>query len=339
MSTITDVAREAGVSVATVSRALRGLDRVSPTTRDKVLEVARRLNYVASPTASSLASGRTRVVGVVTPFIDRWFFAALINAIAKELRRQAHHVLLLNLDDGADQRRLELTREVLWRRVDGLITINLAMSDTEISLLDRLELPAVAVGDQIRDRPFVGIDDSLVIEAATEHLIGLGHVDIGYVGAVPANLAHRPTPATRLDAFEATMREHGLAVHPEWLFGSSWSVAGAHADALDWLTRLAAPTAVVAGSDEMATGVLLAARQAGIAVPGQLSVVGVDDHELSKIIGLTTIRQDVAAQGRQAARLLLDALVRGVALFEGSTMVPTELIVRGSTGPPPSRTG
>src|SRR3712207_3373079 len=99
MSTITDVAREAGVSVATVSRALRGLDRVSPRTRERVFKVATELDYVASPTATSLASGRTQVVGVVAPFLTRWFFATLVSAIEKTLRRHGHHVLLFDLED------------------------------------------------------------------------------------------------------------------------------------------------------------------------------------------------------------------------------------------------
>ena len=124
ISTITDVARVAGVSVATVSRALRGLDRVSPETRERVLRVAEDLHYVASPTATSLASGRTRVVAVVAPFLTRWFFATLVSAIEKTLRAQGHHVILFDLEDDSFDQRLPLTQNMLWKRVDGVITLN-----------------------------------------------------------------------------------------------------------------------------------------------------------------------------------------------------------------------
>ncbi|HET9726808.1 MAG TPA: LacI family DNA-binding transcriptional regulator, partial [Gemmatimonadales bacterium] len=113
MSTIHDVAKAAGVSVSTVSRALRGLDRVSPQTRDRVTKAALDLRYVASPTASSLASGRTRVVAVVVPFLTRWFFATLISGIEKALRRQGHHVLLVDLEGESFDSRLRLSQDML----------------------------------------------------------------------------------------------------------------------------------------------------------------------------------------------------------------------------------
>src|SRR5687768_3396945 len=127
MSTITDVARAAGVSVATVSRALRGLDKVSPETRARVRRVAAELEYVASPTAASLASGRTRVVGVVAPFLTRWFFATLVSGIEKSLRDHGHHVMLFGLEDESFDRRMRLTQSLLWKRVDGLVILNIPL--------------------------------------------------------------------------------------------------------------------------------------------------------------------------------------------------------------------
>src|SRR5688500_11349798 len=113
MSTITDVARAAGVSVATVSRALRGRDKVNPETRARVRRVAAELEYVASPTAASLASGRTRVIGVVAPFLTRWFFSTLVSGIEKTLREHGHHVLLFDLEDESYDRRMRLTQAML----------------------------------------------------------------------------------------------------------------------------------------------------------------------------------------------------------------------------------
>jgi DNA-binding LacI/PurR family transcriptional regulator len=189
MSTIADVAREAGVSVATVSRALRGLDRVSPETRDRVMQVAEDLHYVASPTATSLASGRTRVVAVVTPFLNRWYFATLVSAIGKTLRDHGHHVLLFDLE-GDYHNRLELTREMLWKRSDGVIVLNIPLLDREVELLDRVGLPAVAVGIPLPGSPLVAIDDAEAVRVATQHLIDLG------TGTSPTSAPPRRTSPT-----------------------------------------------------------------------------------------------------------------------------------------------
>ncbi len=337
MSTITDVAREAGVSVATVSRALRGLDRVSPETREKVLQVAEELNYMASPTATSLASGRTEIVGVVAPFLTRWFFASLVSAIEKSLRARGHHVLLFDLEDESYDSRLHLSQNLLWRRVDGVITLNLPMTDEELALLDRLALPAVAIGTPMPGHPCVRIDDADAMRQATEHLISQGHRRIAYIGAVPGNVAHVLTPQGRRRAFEETLAAHGIPLREEWVLNCDWTAdaAAEHTSAL--LTCFSAaerPTAIVAASDEMAFGAMAAAHRLGLHVPDDLSVVGIDDHTLSNVLGLTTVRQDVEAQGQVAADLLLGALLDDQPLDPSvMTYVPTELVVRDSVAP------
>lgn len=324
----------AGVSVATVSRALRGLDRVSPQTRARVLEVAEALHYVASPTATSLASGRTRVVAVVAPFLTRWFFATLVSAIEKELRRHEHHVILFDLEDETYDHRLQLSQSMLWKRVDGLITLNIPMSDAEVELVDRLGLPLVAVGVPVPGRPCVRIDDGLAMRTAVEHLIALGHERIGYIGDVPRNVAHVQTPQDRLRAFRETMERAGLAVEPGWVLGSDWTAEAAARDSAQLLRSADRPSAIVAASDEMAIGVRETARRLGIDVPGELSIIGIDDYVLSDVLGLTTVRQDVAAQGTLAAEMLLRALADhqpGQGQADDEVLLATELVVREST--------
>jgi DNA-binding LacI/PurR family transcriptional regulator len=335
MSTITDVARVAGVSVATVSRALRGLDRVSPETRRRVLEVAEELHYVASPTATSLASGRTRVAAVVAPFLTRWFFATLVSAIEKTLRAQGHHVILFDLEDETYDHRLPLTQNMLWKRVDGVITLNVPMTPEEVELVDRLGLPLVAIGAPVPGRSCVRIDDAQAMRTAVEHLISLGHEKIGYIGSVPGNVAHIQTPQDRLNAFRATMAEAGLPCVEKWVLGSDWTAEAAAHDSARLLCEEDRPTAIVAASDEMAIGVRESARRLGLRVPEDLSVIGIDDYTLSGVLGLTTVRQDVAGQGTAAARLLLRALTEGDDSAE-QIVLPTELVVRESTGPPPA---
>ena len=335
MSTITDVARVAGVSVATVSRALRGLDRVSPATRQRVLDVAAELHYVASPTATSLASGRTRIVAVCAPFLSRWYFATLVSAIEKELRSREHHAMLFDLEDDTYASRLPLTQNMLWKRVDGVITLDVAMGPDEVALIDRLGLPLVAIGSPVPGRPCVRIDDPGAMRTAVEHLLGLGHRRIGYIGDVPDNVAHVRAPRDRLDAFTTTMRSAGLQVRPEWVLGSDWTAQAAAVDSRDLLSGPDRPTAIVAASDEMAIGVRETAARLGLDVPGDLSVIGIDDYVLSDVLGLTTVRQDVTEQGRTAAQMLLATLLAEQPC-SGDVVMPTELVVRTSTGPAPT---
>jgi LacI family repressor for deo operon, udp, cdd, tsx, nupC, and nupG len=330
------VARVAGVSVATVSRALRGLDRVSPETRERVLRVAEDLHYVASPTATSLASGRTRVAAVVAPFLTRWFFATLVSAIEKTLRASGHHVILFDLEDDSYDQRLPLSQNMLWKRVDGVITLNVPMTPEEVELVDRLGLPLVAIGSPVPGRPCVRIDDRAAMRTAVEHLAGLGHTRIGYIGAVPQNVAHIQTPQDRLEAFLETVEHQHLVCDDSWILGSDWTAEAAARDSASLLSRPDRPTAIVAASDEMAIGVRESARRLGLRVPEDLSLIGIDDYVLSGVLGLTTVRQDVAGLGRAAAELLLKALLEDDRSAD-EIVLPTELVVRESTGPAPVR--
>lgn len=341
-STIVDVARAAGVSVATVSRALRGLDRVSPDTREKVRRVADELHYVASPTATSLASGRTRIVGVIVPFVSRWYFASMVSAIGKALRERDYQVLLFDLEQEVFGARLPLTRTMLWKRVDGVISINIPMGPEELELLSGLHVPVVSVGHHLDDRSSVGIDDGAAARTAVAHLLELGHRDIGYIGAAIEASALNETPRSRMAAVVAAMTESGAPLRPEWVMRSDWTAENARDLAHGLLTADGArPTAIVCGSDEMAFGVHVAAQDLGIRVPAELSIVGIDDHPLAGLFSLTTVRQDIRGQAEQAVTLLLDELVTAAELGSGPPSderrltVATELVLRGSTAAAP----
>ncbi len=301
------------------------------------MRVAEDLHYVASPTATSLASGRTRVVAVVAPFLTRWFFATLVSAIEKSLRARGHHVILFDLEDDSYDQRLPLSQNMLWKRVDGVITLNIPMTSEEIELVDRLGLPLVAIGSPVPDRACVRIDDKAAMRTAVDHLAGLGHTRIGYIGAVPQNVAHIQTPQDRLEAFLEAVGRLGLECDDAWVLGSDWTAEAAARDSAELLARPDHPTAIVAASDEMAIGVRESARRLGVAVPADLSIIGIDDFVLSGVLGLTTVRQDVAGQGHAAADLLLRALLDDDESNQ-TIVLPTELVVRESTGPAPPLT-
>jgi DNA-binding LacI/PurR family transcriptional regulator len=339
MSTIGDVARAAGVSVATVSRALRGVDRVSPATRDRVLKAAAELHYVASPAATSLVSGRTRGIAVVTPYFNRWFFATVVTGIEKMLREEGHHVLLCDLEGHTFDTRLPITQSMFWKRADGVIILNVPLEPTERALLDRLGLPVVTVGNRQPGWPSVRIDDRAAMAIATRHVIGLGHREIAYAGTVPASVTHLQTPFDRRESFTAVMTEHGLTCPTEWVLECDWTAHGAaeHADRLFASEHL--PTCVVAASDEIAFGVMSAARRRGLDIPGDLSVIGIDDHVHSEIFDLTTVRQDVLAQGRRAGAIMLAALHGRTDVASVDEVLDIGLQERGSTAPPARRRG
>ena len=177
------------------------------------------------------------------------------------------------------------------------------------------------------------IDDRAAMALATQHIIDLGHTEIAYVGVVPATSAHLQTPLDRRAAFTATLSRAGLSCPPEWVIESDWTAPGAARDILPLLTGTHRPTAVVAASDEMAIGVMCAARRLGLRVPEDLSVVGIDDHALSGVLDLTTVRQEVDLQGRQAGEILIQQL-QGRGAPPDETVLPIKLMVRGSTRPP-----
>ncbi|WP_406830456.1 LacI family DNA-binding transcriptional regulator [Pedococcus sp. KACC 23699] len=334
MTTIGDVAKAAGVSVATVSRALRGVDRVSPRTRERVLAAATELHYVASPAATSLVSGRTRGIGVITPFFNRWFFATVVTGIEKALRDEGYHVLLCDLESHTFDSRLPITQNMLWKRVDGVIILNVPPEPQERDLLDRMGLPVITVGNRQPGWPSVRIDDRAAMAMAVEYVVGLGHRSIAYAGTVPVSISHLQTPFDRRDAFDEVLARHGLSNRPEWTLRCDWTADGAaeHADRL--FAGSERPTCVVAASDEMAFGVMSAARRHGLDVPGDVSVIGIDDHVHSRIHDLTTVRQDVEAQGRHAGSLMLSALHGHELSSTHDEVLGVELVVRGSTAPP-----
>ena len=332
--TIDDVARTAGVSTATVSRALRGLPHVSEVTRAEISRIAHDLGYVPSKSASTLASGRTRTVGVVTPHIAKWFFAQAIEALEQELRAVGYDVLLLVLPPGPSSVRPVFDPEELRQRVDAVAVLTVPLTGSELDGLRRLGLPTVFVGGSVTGAMSVRIDDVAVGRAATEHLIGLGHRRIGHIGGDPFEALNFHAPVDRRAGWMSAVRAAGLPDDPCLDVAGFFTVEGGRTAMRALLALEDPPTAVFAGSDEMAFGALTEARASGVQVPDELSVVGVDDHELADLFGLTTVSQPVEEQGRSAARLLLATLAGTPAHSNEHLLLPISLVERSSTAPP-----
>lgn len=331
---IHDVARLAGVSTATVSRALRGLDRVSPATRARVLAAAEQLHYAASPSAASLVTGRTGVVAVLAPYLSRWFFAHVLDAVERTLRRSGLHVLLITVGDGPRDRELLHDRQLLHRRVDGLLVLSCDLRADEVDLLQRLQVPVVTVGVDVGPWHLVGIDDAAAGETAMTHLLELGHSHLAYVGGDTDEDVHVATAVDRGAGVRRALRRARLPVGGLRAVVGDWTVEGGRRKGHDLLDDPERPTAVLAASDEMAVGVLWAARELGLRVPEDVSVIGIDDHEFSATHGLTTVAQPVEEIGETAAGLLVEELRGGTREGRRTVVLPTRLVVRGTTAPP-----
>jgi DNA-binding LacI/PurR family transcriptional regulator len=332
-----DVARRAGVSMATASRALADHPHVAAATRARVLAAAEELAYVISPEASRLAGGATGRVAVVVPHISRWFFAAMLDGLESVLRDADLDVLLYHVGDAGD--RHEFFRRLPARRkVDALVVLGMPVDDPERERLELMGVHIVAAGGQIERYPYVSIDDTAAGRQAVDHLIFLGHRRIGMIATVDPEQPDWPVSPGRTRAYHEAHRDAGVPVDPAMIVTVPWGGVNG-ADAMSRLLGLREPpTAVYAHSDEVAFGAVRTLRRAGLRIPEDISVVGIDDHPLAELADLTTVAQPVHRQGELAGRMVL-SLLSGVATGDGIT-VATRLVVRGSTAPPPrSRTG
>jgi DNA-binding LacI/PurR family transcriptional regulator len=344
MPGIADVARLAGVSTATVSRALSGNGAVSPETRTRVTQAATSLGYVVSSDASSLASGRTRNVGIVVPHLSRWYFTAVIEGAQRELLHRGYDVTLYNLGGEGEERRRVFEHHLLRNRVDAVIAVALKLTEDEIGRLLAIGKPVAGVGGPLPGASTVTIDDVQVGRTATEHLLSLGHRRIAHLGGRPEFDLEFHVPTSRRLGYEAALLAAGIAPDPALAVAGDFTVPGGHEATRSLLERAAEggpmPTAIFAASDEMAIGAILAAREHGLSVPGELSVIGVDDHPLAAFFGLSTVAQHPERQGEQVAELLLRTIdpPRHHEPEPESTLAtlhsPADLIVRTSTAAP-----
>ncbi|MEO3940089.1 LacI family DNA-binding transcriptional regulator [Paenarthrobacter nicotinovorans] len=335
MTGIKDVAERAGLSVATVSRALSGKGNVSPASRERARAAAAELGFVLSYHASSLASGRTHNVGLVVPSVHRWFFSAVIEGVSAALLEAGYDLTLYNIGENTEHRHSVFNDFLLRKRVDAVIAVSLELSEAELQQLHAMHRPIVGIGGPLPGASTIRIDDSAIARKATNHLLGLGHTKIAHITGNEAYDQDFHLPGTRRSGFEDAMNDAGCPVSPEWIVSADFTIEGAYAAARQLLAGAPdRPTAVFAASDEMAIGTILAARDFGLRIPDDLSVMGIDGHDLGNVLGLTTIDQDAKGQGALAVRTLLGAIAEGMVLEPADTEHPTKLVVRSSTAVP-----
>lgn len=333
-ATIEDVALKAGVSVATVSRALRGLPNVAPATRDRVMAVARELHYVADPAAARLASGRNLVVGYVVPRMSQWYYATLFGAVEEVVGSAGYDVLPFTMAGPGGVARF-IDELPFRKRVDGIIVADAPLDEAQLDRVVQARVPMVTIGVRSTSATSLVVDNEAAARMAVRHLTGFGHRRIALIGGADDDPFRFSVPVERRAGYLGALASAGLQPHPELAVAGNFSFDGG-AEAMQRLLALDdPPTAVFACSDEMAIGAMQVARDAGLDVPGDLSIIGFDDHDVARFVGLTTIRQDLETLGTHSARLLLDQINQPSA-EPVHERLPTRLVVRRTTGPPPS---
>lgn len=334
---IEEVAERAGVAVSTVSRALRDVAGVSLATRQRIKDIAAEVGYLASPSAARLATGVTGTVAVIVPDATKWFFGQVISGAGAALRAAGRDVLLYELGDAEGRRRF-FDGQTLRGRADAVLVLSLRLSAEETQSLRALGLPVVMLGQGSEVFASVRVDDRAAARTAVRHLINLGHRRVGLIGIDDAEevTTGSTPPLSRLAGYRQSLLAAGIGVDAEYeQFGPN-SVAGGAAAMTRLLSAPDLPTAVFVGSDEMAFGALGVVRAAGMSVPRDISFVGFDNHDLSEVMELTTIDQNIRGQGEAAAELLLETLSAATGAGPADRLIDTRLVLRRTTAPPSS---
>jgi DNA-binding LacI/PurR family transcriptional regulator len=333
MSSIRDVARAAGVSTATVSHVINNTRFVSEEVRARVLAAVELCGYYPNAHARSLASGRSRILGLVVSDISNPFFPELVKAIETAAFERGYDVVLSNTNYDPE-RASHYVRRFIERKVAG---VALMTSELDTALVGELARREVSVVFLDLGEPGVHMSNLRVnyesgIEEAIRHLVGLGHRDVAFVGGPP----HLPSAARRLEAFRASMTRH-LPDAPVRLLEGDFKLEGGKRAGRELLGGRGLPTAVLAANDMMALGVMAEFRAAGLNVPRDTSIVGFDDIAFTGLAEprLTTVCLPRGELGRRAVEALMTTIdhpdQRGVEIG-----IPTYLVIRDSTGPAPA---
>lgn len=331
MSTIKDVAARAGVSFTTVSHVLNGTRRVSDHARARVEQAVAEMGYAPSAVARALKTSETFVFGVLVPNITNPFFAELTRGIEDRCQQTDYSVFLCNSDDEPERQKHYL-QTLLERRVDGLLLA--AAADQDEPLVKRLasaRVPTVVVERRIPGlaADLVRVNHDAGARMAASHLVSLGHRAIACLSGPSRFVVSRERTA----GWRSALQEAGIQPDEAWMLEGDFSASAGYEMAYGLLKRREV-TAILAGNDMMAIGVLRAAAELGVSVPGELSVIGFDGIDLGSYVypALTSVGYPIRELGEMAASVLLERLVNRQG-ERREVVLPPRLIERASTAP------
>ncbi|BER92329.1 LacI family DNA-binding transcriptional regulator [Atrimonas thermophila] len=333
MPSIKDVAKLAGVSIATVSRVINNSGKVSPERRSRVIEAIEKLNYQPNLLARGLRQQKTRLVGCLVPDVENLVFARLAKYLEEFLSAHGYSVILCNTNNDKNKEKNYLS-VLIQRKVDGIIFSR--VSDESILFMSSYfkQVPYVVLDRtlEIEFAPTVKLDNFLGGFLAAQHLVEMGHRHLACItGPLKIRLCRE-----RLEGFREGLKVAGIDLHSEYIFESDFKINGGKEAALKMLaTGGGLPTAVFAHNDMMAFGAMQAFRDKGLDIPKDISVVGFDNIPICEVVSppLTTVAQPFEEMARLGVELL-DSLIKGEEVTQKIMLVKPYLVIRASTAPP-----
>ena len=332
LPTIKDIAREAGVSIATVSRTLNGEDGVGAETRERIQAIARRMNYFPNLSARGLVAGKPNAIGIVIPRTSEFafsnpYYSEILKGIEKKTRESGHFLVFSFAEEDC------YARMVQHQLAAGVIVLANRMNDPQVQEVRRMKVPMVLIpGDSGQPGiPSVDVDNADSAVRAVDHLAALGHRRIAFLNG-PANSKYS---LERFTGFRKGMKKNRLPFPEETVMKSDFTQQGGYEGMKKFLSLKNPPTALLVINDYSAMGALRAAKEMGFRIPGDVSLIGFGDVPFSSMTDppLTTIREPFQEMGLEAAGILLK-IVQGKRVSCRHPVLPVQLVVRGSTASP-----
>jgi DNA-binding LacI/PurR family transcriptional regulator len=306
------------------------MHHVNERTRTKIVAAAMELNYPLRPDLIPRdLTKKTNCVGVIAPYISRWFFSQAINGIEQSLREVGMDLLLFNFSQVDSRQRIFQQRQ-LRGKVDAIIVVSMPPTDEEFLSLLSLGIPITTIGFSHEGCTSIAIDDVLGGRVATKHLTDLGHREIAVLSGARETAYNFDVSGNRNKGYLEALNEVGVEWNPELEISGDFNIYTSEIAMESFLRRKKLPTAIFCHSDEMAFGALKAIRNKGMRVPEDISVIGFDDHDIAQYIGLTTVSQAPQFEGQVAAAAAI-AEVGNPALERRKIVVPLSLMVRETT--------
>lgn len=330
MSNIRDVARLAGVSVATVSRALSNPEKVSPESLDKVHKAIAEVGYRPNMLARNFRSARAYAVVVLVPDIANPFYSLFIRAL-EDRAHQKGYAVLLGDTRGTPEREMEYIRRVETRLADGIVQLRPSSEKSQNNI--PADVPCVnACGCEYTTGPAIRIDNRGAAKSMVNYLISLGHKRIGVISGLKDN----PHAIDRLEGYKEALAEAGIPFEKDLVAEGDFTMWSGLNAAFQFCNMKNRPTAIFSMNDEMAIGAMQTLKNQGFKIPEDISVTGFDDIAYAKYSdpSLTTISQPAEEMGKMAMDMLLK-VIEGEPLSQRECVLPTEFIIRKSTGPAP----
>jgi LacI family transcriptional regulator len=330
--TIKDVAKRAGVSIATVSRVLNQSKPVSSQVREKVMKAVEELGFTVNPVARSLVMKKSRLIGVLISDISNTFFSVLVSGIERECFKERYSTLLCSTN-GDLEKELYYLNLLKDQYVDGIIIFTQSSKEEHLRFFEKHPIPVVfrsSLGPQNSRYSYINIDDFQAFYDAAQYLIDLGHEKIGMLSGSLSTIGS--AYHQRYMGFRKALEDHDLEFKEKWLLEGGYDISSGYKRGKKLFSMKDIPTAVCCASDLSAIGAIKAAEEIGLRVPADMSIMGFDDIPIAEAYRpeLTTVRQPIMEMGIQAVQMLMEQIRQKGTHVQEIRIVPHEIIVRES---------